>query len=176
MIAAPTPWQIVAGTPIWVWALGAFLLYIGIRALRPSTAPLWRVAILPTVFFVWGLYNLLTIYGVSVGRALPWAAALVCGIAAGLLIAGRQPIRADRTRHLIRTSGGPLTLALILLIFSAKYVFGVLHAIGPGLFAELRYWLTELALSGVLAGMFIGRSAGLWRQYRTAPHEDLAMQ
>jgi hypothetical protein len=26
----------------------------------------------------------------------------------------------------------------------------------------------------VLTGMFAGRFAGLWRQYRAAPHEDLA--
>jgi hypothetical protein len=31
--------QIVANTPIWVWVLLAYLLFIGIRALRPSTAP-----------------------------------------------------------------------------------------------------------------------------------------
>jgi hypothetical protein len=28
----------------------------------------------------------------------------------------------------------------------------------------------------VLTGMFIGRFAGLWRQYCAAPHEDLAGQ
>jgi hypothetical protein len=166
--------QIIAGTPIWVWVLFAFLLFLGVRALRPATAPLWRVAILPSIFFVWGLYNLVTLYGLTVPRALPWAAALLGGILVGMLIAGRQPIRADKTRHLVCTSGGPLTLALILLIFSIKYVFGFLHATQPGTFVEPRFWLTELALSGVLTGMFIGRFVGLWRQYRAAPHEDLA--
>jgi len=165
--------QIIAGTPIWVWVLLAFLLFLGVRALRPATAPLWRVAILPTVFFVWGLYSLVTLYGLTAERALPWAAALVGGTLIGMFIAGRQTIRADRTRRLVRTSGGALTLVLILLIFSIKYIYGFLHATRPGAFAEARFWLTELALSGVLTGMFIGRFAGLWRQYRAAPHEDL---
>ena len=69
---------------------------------------------------------------------------------------------------------GPLTLVLILSVFASKYAFGFLHATRPDLFAEPRFWLTELALSGVLTGMFVGRFAGLWRQYRAAPHEDLA--
>jgi hypothetical protein len=44
----------------------------------------------------------------------------------------------------------------------------------PALFAEPRYWLTEIVLSGTLTGMFVGRFVGLWRQYQAAPHEDLS--
>jgi hypothetical protein len=167
--------QIVANTPIWVWVLLVFLLLLGIRALRPATAPLWRVAILPAVFFVWGLFSLYQLHGLGPERVLPWAAALVAGIALGMLIAGLQPIRADKTRGLVRLAGGPLTLVLILLIFATKYEFGFLHATQPALFAEPRFWLAEIAISGVLAGMFMGRFAGLVRQYRAAPHEDLAV-
>ena len=166
--------QIVANTPIWVWVLLAFLLVIGIRALRPATAPLWRVAILPCVFFVWGIFSLYQLHGLGLMRVLPWAMALAIGAMVGRLIASLQPIRADKTRRLVRTAGGPLTLVLILLIFSTKYEFGFLHATQPGLFADARFWLAEIAISGVLAGMFIGRFAALLRQYRAAPHEDLA--
>jgi hypothetical protein len=41
------------------------------------------------------------------------------------------------------------------------------------LFAEVWLWLPEIAVSGVLTGMFVGRFAGLWRQYQAAPHESL---
>jgi Family of unknown function (DUF6622) len=166
--------QIISTTPPWVWVLLAFLLFLGVRALWPATAPVWRVAILPTVFFTWGLISLVTQNGLSVQRTVPWALALLCGTFIGMLVAGRQPIRTDKTRHLIQTAGGPLTLVLILLIFSVKYVFGFLHATQPGSFADARFWLTELAVSGVLTGMFIGRFAGLWQKYRAAPHENLA--
>jgi hypothetical protein len=166
--------RIVANTPIWVWVLLAYLLFIGVRALRPGTAPLWRIAIMPTIFFLWGLFSLYQLHGLAPAKVLPWAAALVGGIVVGMLIASLRPIRADKVRHLVRTAGGPLTLVLILLIFTTKYEFGFLHATQPALFAEPRFWLTEIAISGVLAGMFIGRFAGLVRQYRAAPHEDLA--
>jgi hypothetical protein len=159
----------LAGTPLWVWALLALLLYLGIRALRPSTAPLWRIAILPTVFFVWGLYGLYAMHAFTVQRILPWAAALAAGTVIGIGIAGRHPIRADKARNLVYLPGSALTLLLGLAIFAIKYVFGVLHAIAPARFAEPQLWLTELAVSGVLTGMFIGRFAGLWRQYRAAP-------
>jgi len=44
----------------------------------------------------------------------------------------------------------------------------------PALFAEVWLWVTEIAVSGLLTGMFIGRFAGLLRRYRAAPHESLA--
>jgi len=167
--------QMLANTPPWVWALLALLLFLGVRALRPTTALLWRVAILPTVFFVWGLYGLFTLHSLSAQRILPWATALVAGIAVGVTLAGARSIRADKSRGLVHIPGGSLTLVLSLLIFATKYAFGVLHATQPARFAEPPFWLTELAVSGLLTGMFIGRFAGLWHQYRATPHEDLVV-
>jgi hypothetical protein len=166
--------MIVTGTPLWVWALLVLLLVLGIRALWPTTAPLWRLAILPTVFFVWGLYGLFTLHSLTLQRLLPWAVALAAGIGAGLAIAGLSKIRADKTRHAVHIPGSALTLILSLLIFATKYVFGVLHARRPDLFAEVWLWLPEIAVSGLLTGMFVGRFAGLVQQYQAAPHEGLA--
>ncbi|MBO0765078.1 MAG: hypothetical protein J2P50_10885 [Hyphomicrobiaceae bacterium] len=168
--------QTVMGTPPWVWALLALLLYLGIRALRPTTAPLWRVAILPTVFLSWGLYSLVTMHSFKAQRILPWLAALAAGMIIGSLMADRQTIKADKVRHLVKIPGSPLTLVLALLIFAIKYVFGALHAVRPALFAHPWLWLTELAVAGVLTGMFIGRFAGLARQFHAAPHENLGPQ
>jgi uncharacterized protein DUF6622 len=161
--------QIAANTPLWVWALLALLLFLGIRALRPTTAPVWRIAILPTVFLIWGLTGVIAANGLAAQRAVPWLAAIAAGTLIGWVIAGLKPIRADRAHGLVHIPGGPFTLVLALLIFAIKYVFGVLHAMSPAAFADARFWLTELAVSGVLTGMFIGRFAGLWRQYRADP-------
>jgi hypothetical protein len=165
---------IVVGTPLWVWALLALLVLLGVRALRSTTTPLWRAAILPAGFFVWGLSGLLASGRLTMAHLLPWAAALASGALAGLWIASLRAIRVDKLRHLIETPGSPLTLVLGLLIFAAKYAFGALHAVRPALFAAGLLPLTELAVSGVLTGMFVGRFAGLWGQYGAAPHVDLA--
>ncbi len=45
----------VVRTPIWVWALLALLLFIGIRSLKPTAASFGRLAILPLVSLAWGL-------------------------------------------------------------------------------------------------------------------------
>lgn len=169
-----TALQIIVNTPPWVWVLLAFLLFLGIRALRPGTAPLWRIAILPAVFCVWGVSGLFSLHTPTPGRVLPWLAAIAVGVGIGMAIARLQPIRADKKRGLVRVPGGPLTLVLILGIFATKYLFGVLHGMSPALFAEPRFWLTEIVLSGTMTGMLAGRFVGLWQQYRAAPHEDLS--
>jgi hypothetical protein len=40
--------QILIHTPVWVWALLAFLVWQGIKAMQPRTTPIWRALIVPT--------------------------------------------------------------------------------------------------------------------------------
>jgi hypothetical protein len=166
--------QAILNTPPWVWLLFAFLMFLGVRALKPSTTSLPRLAILPAVFFVWGVYGVIAAYGVHASSIAAWLAAFVIGVGCGTLLARTTTLEADRTNGRVRVAGGPSTLILILVIFAAKYVFGFLHATQPALFADARWWVSEIALSGALAGMFAGRLVGLWRAHRSGPQVDLA--
>ena len=44
-----------------------------------------------------GLYGLVSLHALTTQRVLPWAGAVAIGIAAGMLIASLQPIRADKS-------------------------------------------------------------------------------
>jgi len=46
--------QILAHTPLWVWALFAFLVYRGVAAMGAREVSPYRVLIVPAVFLVWG--------------------------------------------------------------------------------------------------------------------------
>jgi hypothetical protein len=52
--------RILANTPIWVFALLAYLIWQGSQAIRPRTRPIWRMLIVPLVFLLIGLSRLLT--------------------------------------------------------------------------------------------------------------------
>ena len=41
--------QIVVNTPLWVWPLMLFVLWLGWRGLQPRTLPVGRLAVLPLV-------------------------------------------------------------------------------------------------------------------------------
>ena len=38
-------------TPIWVFPLFAFLVWQGMKSLRPRTQPIWQLLIVPSVFY-----------------------------------------------------------------------------------------------------------------------------
>ena len=71
---------------------------------------------MPVIFFVWGLFSLYQLHGLSLARVLPWALALVGGTAIGMAIANLQPIRADKMRHIVRMPGGPFLTSTCCLI------------------------------------------------------------
>ena len=47
-------WQVLIHTPLWVFPLFGYLVWQGIKAMRPRTTSIWRSLIVPTVFIVWG--------------------------------------------------------------------------------------------------------------------------
>src|SRR6185369_9444875 len=53
-------YQVLIHTPVWVFALLAFLVWQGIKATRPRTVTIWRSLIVPAVFIVWGLSRLVS--------------------------------------------------------------------------------------------------------------------
>ena len=44
--------RILTNTPLWVFALLAYLIWQGSQSLRPRTQPIWRMLIVPLVFFL----------------------------------------------------------------------------------------------------------------------------
>jgi hypothetical protein len=47
--------RILTHTPLWVFALLAYLIWQGWQARRPRTRAIWRMLIVPQVFFLMGL-------------------------------------------------------------------------------------------------------------------------
>lgn len=80
---------IVRHTPLWVFALLAFLIWLGAQALRPRAVPLWRLVLVPAAFIVWGVVSLLQrataapLLGVD---GLVTAAIGVSGLSAGYVV------------------------------------------------------------------------------------------
>jgi hypothetical protein len=59
-------------TPIWVFALFAYLVWQGINAMRPRTQPIWRLLIVPSIFILWGLSRIGFRQDAGMGPLLAW--------------------------------------------------------------------------------------------------------
>jgi hypothetical protein len=71
-----TAFRILAHTPIWVVILLAYLIWQGMQALRPRTQAVWRMLIVPLVFFGMGLSRLVLARDHASEPLLAWFAAL----------------------------------------------------------------------------------------------------
>lgn len=155
-------------TPTWVWGLLAGLLALGGSQLVARTASLTRVAVMPVAMTLFSVYGLVSAFGSSgqvLGALAAWmaAAAVVATLTLALWPtppAGTRYLAASRSFHI---PGSPLPLLLILGIFLTKYLVGIEMAMQPALAHDATFDLEIAALYGVFNGLFIARSARLWR-------------
>lgn len=65
---------VVTHTPAWVWVLFIFLISRGIKARRPATVTLERLAIIPAIFLIWDIYDLVVYRTLTPGTVALWTA------------------------------------------------------------------------------------------------------
>ena len=141
--------QTVEGTPWWVWALFALLIYLGIKAKKGGKVPLRRVLILPIVFLVWAFSSTLE------GGLLLWLLCLGAGILIGFFLMQRTQLKFDKKKKTIVMPGSWFPLILSMVIFGAKYVLGVMQGMGPHMMGSrlsISLHLLAIFCSGIFAG------------------------
>jgi hypothetical protein len=83
----PSIAQILSGTPIWVFVLLAYLLWVGASRLKPGVRDLAKIWITPGIFIVWGLFGLFQRPGEFSEVLIRWGVGLVLGATLGLAFA-----------------------------------------------------------------------------------------
>ena len=161
--------QALLHTPWWVFALFLFVMSRGVLALKTRTVALSRLAIIPVVFAAWGAFSLFGVFGADPRAVAIFAAALLIGAGLGWVLSQFGAVRADRERGLLEISGSPVTLILILVIFSGRYALGYWAAVDPGARGAFEFLAVSAILSGLGTGVFAGRFGGLRRRYAAAP-------
>jgi hypothetical protein len=161
----PFVYQIVINTPLWVWPLMLFVLWLGWRGLQPHRLTP-RLGILPLV----GLGTALAGVAQSVQPAIAlaaWAAALFAALPLGCLIGSRRPLRLVEPGE-VEIAGGWFALAFGVAIFAARYALGVLFAVQPQLRVEPFWIAVSGSVGGIVAGIGLGWLANLLLRARRA--------
>ncbi|WP_315903932.1 hypothetical protein [Serratia fonticola] len=70
-------YAVVTKTPVWVYVLFIFLLMRGIKARKPATVSLEKLAIVPAIFLLWDIYDLVAHHQLTVSSLLMWCSGLV---------------------------------------------------------------------------------------------------
>ncbi len=167
-------WDALANTPWWVYVLFYFFVSRGIKARRPAVVSPARLAVVPAIMMVWGGWSLATLFPVTPLTLGSWAIALVAGTAFGAWLAQGIHIRADHERGLLWRPGDPTFLPLVIAIFALKYVFGYLLGVDPGIARNPVFYFTDIVVSGLITGIFVGKFAMVLHKYREVPSQSLA--
>jgi hypothetical protein len=157
---------VVRHTPMWVFAVLAYLIWMGVKGLQPRTLPLARVFITPAVFIVWGLIG-------AAGRHLPpaltasaWVGGAALGAIPGALTSPRR-IELNRALNLVHFEGSLFPLIRNLSIFGLRYGLAVAAATSQR--ADPGLAVVATVVSGLSAGYFLGWTALFWRRLARAP-------
>ncbi len=157
--------QILKGTPVWVWAILAALIFLGSRQLKARVVSRYSVLIAPVVFLFVGL--------MSAGRGplglAVWALAVVSLATVTFFVwqptaGARYEANGDR----LHMPGSVVPMLLMLAIFLLNYVINVVLAINPAYRGELIWQVVPALVLGALSGVFIGRAATLFRMNRVS--------
>jgi hypothetical protein len=152
------PMQILTHTPLYVWAILAFLVYRGVHAMREREIEARRLVIIPAVMLVLSLQDIGTKFGLGGLALAAWtAAAAATALLAGL--AGGTRIAAGSAPGTVRVRGSRVPLVMMLAVFFTKYVASVTLAVAPQLRHDALFAAVVCALFGVFNGWFAGRLA-----------------
>ncbi|MBK0026983.1 DUF1453 domain-containing protein [Stenotrophomonas sp. S48] len=149
--------QILSHTPLWVWALLAFLVYRGVAAMKPGESSLVRLAIVPALFLAWGAWSISHRYGGSLQAWGEWLVGIAAGAAIGWLLLRRATLALNPATGKLRRSPDYSLLPLLLVTFLVKYGFEVAFAVSPALAGHAGFTAAYLLTSGGFAGIFLGK-------------------
>lgn len=152
-------YQILTHTPIYVWAILAFLVYRGVLAAREREMSVARMLVIPLLMLALALQSVSTQFGLGSVAMLAWAigaaiSALLCRVS------GKGRASPGAIPGTVRIPGSWLPLALMMAIFVIKYALAVALSIQPALAGKALFAASACGLLGLCNGCFLGRLAG----------------
>lgn len=150
--------QMLTHTPLFVWAILAFLILRGVLATRDRDIEPRKLFIIPAVMLAMTLQDLLLRWGFGVLPLLAWAGGALC-VTLTMLASSRPRVVAGMApgRLLLRGSCAPL--AMMLVVFVAKYAAIVSSVLHPELRHDALFAVAFSAMCGVFNGYFVGSLA-----------------
>lgn len=148
--------QIISHTPVYVWALLAFLVYRGVLATRDREVAFGKLFIIPAVMVAISVAGINGHGLLGAGVWGVWLTAMAAG-AALTWLAGKERIAVNHDAGTVLQRGSWVPLAMMLAVFVSKYAVAVTSAMHPALQGRIMFVLAVSVLFGLFNGFFVGR-------------------
>ncbi|MDP1834714.1 MAG: hypothetical protein Q8K75_02185 [Chlamydiales bacterium] len=137
----------------WEYVLCAYLLTVGVRALRSHSVLLINLLIFPSVITLWAAYDLFKNEPTLMEGSI-WILAVGLGCTVGWLFLNRLRVQVDTTKRSLFIEGSVVTLLLTTLFILTQWFLTSAH---PS--------MTVIQLSGFFTGIFVGRGLCFLTKY-----------
>ena len=146
--------SIFAGTPIWIYIILIYLLYVGVEAIKPHTIWLPKLFIIPTFITISLIKYVCTRPYIEIKQ---YGLSFVISIILSWFIFRRTKLICSKSTNSITLPGSYITLMVLISICLLHYFWKYMEAVHA---TTLPAYLQDLKIisSGVISGLMIGRS------------------
>lgn len=159
--------QIIGNTPVWVWALLAFLVYRGLVASVGQETALKKLFIVPLVMLGLSIQGIASSFGASLMAAPVWLAGMAAGVLAAWILFSLDSVIVRPERGTVFQHGSWLPMFLMMGIFLTKYAVAVCLVMSPQLKQHAGFVISICVLYGIFNGVLIGRLLRIVAIYRS---------
>ncbi|SHH09052.1 DUF6622 family protein [Massilia sp. CF038] len=162
--------QILTNTPVYVWAILAFLVLRGVIAMRDREISIGKLFIIPVIMLALALQSIVARFGVELLPLAAWTAGAACLTVLVFKFGGTR-LTSGSTAGLVLVRGSFLPFALMMAIFLTKYVTAIVFAVQPQASQNPLFVALVCALLGIFNGCLLGRLASDLRYVRNMPQQ-----
>ncbi|MGE8368988.1 DUF6622 family protein [Cupriavidus sp.] len=155
-------------TPLWVWALLAGLIALGLSQTAPRRLTPGRATAIPIAMAVASFGSLISAFPHQPLALAAWGAGMALALALSNAIGAWDGIRWSEADRRLLVPGSWIPLALILCLFLTRFIVNVALAINPDLLHRSSTALAAGFIYGTVSGIFLARSFVTWRLARQA--------
>lgn len=153
--------DIILRTPLWVFGLLAGLCALGWQQTRRREVTQRVAFFLPIGMVVLSLSGIISSFSFSLLFIVFWVIGLGLSIIVSPYLIPKVNAKYNENSQLFVIEGSWVPMVVILCIFTAKYVTGVVSAVNPQLLDNLTVIYTICVVYGMLSGIFVNRSTQL---------------
>jgi hypothetical protein len=164
--------QILKHTPVWVWAILAVVIVLGLSQARTRRVGLRRATLLPLIFIGFSLSGVIGAFGHGLALVEWLAGVAIAVMLLGNLVAVRGAEWSPGTQQ-FTVPGSFVPVTLIVGVFLLKYAVIVALTLHPERAHDTAFTSACAVAYGGVAGLFWARARSLRRFART---ETLSME
>ncbi len=166
--------EIIFHTPIWVWAVLAKLVALGLWQTRAQRIGRVRVTLLPLVMIGLSLGGVVGTFGWHGVALVGWTAGVGAALEFGRNAVAVPAAWCSQRSGLLHLPGSWLPLGLMLALFGLKYFAGASLALHPALATDAVFAAACSFGFGGFSGLFLARSRSLRKLATLAPAHKTA--